>query len=241
MPTLDFLIEELVTANRILAREGVVDSFGHISVRHPDNPQRYLLSRARAPERIEREDIMEFTLEGEVVDAQGRRPYLERFIHGAIYESRPEVVSVVHNHSLSVIPFGITSTPVKPLMHVCACIGHNVPIWDSRDNFGDTSLLVEDMAMGRDLAKLVGNGQTALMRGHGAVVTGPSIRHVVNTSVYLEVNARLQMQAMPMGEIRFLSPGEIDKYNARTGPFTLNRPWENWCRRAGREMQPWDG
>src|SRR5215470_16795778 len=123
MAKIDKLREELVTANRVLAREGIVDSFGHISARHPDNPQHYLLSRARAPDCIEEADIMEFTLDGEPVDAQGRAPYLERHIHGALYEARPDVHSVVHNHSPSVIPFGITSRKLKPLMHMTANIG----------------------------------------------------------------------------------------------------------------------
>ena len=130
MPKLDRLLEELVTANRILAREGVVDSFGHVSARHPDDPQRFLLSRARAPDCIEADDIMEFTLDGTAVDARGRAPYLERFIHGALYESRPDVHGVVHNHSPSTIPFGVTGEPIRPLMHMGASIGHTVPIWD---------------------------------------------------------------------------------------------------------------
>jgi HCOMODA/2-hydroxy-3-carboxy-muconic semialdehyde decarboxylase len=237
MPKLDYLIEELVTANRILAREQVVDSFGHISVRHPDNPQRYLLSRSRAPERIEAADIMEFTLDGNPIDAKGRAPYLERFIHGALYEARPDVMSVIHNHSESVIPFGVTGKKIKPIYHMGASVGHDVPVWDSHDQFGDTALLVENMAMGRDLAKLVGAGATALMRGHGATVAGRNIRHAVYIAVYLEVNARLQKQAMDMGEIKFLTPGEIDKVAERTGPYGINRAWENWCRRAGRTMQ----
>jgi len=145
MAKLDYLIEELVTGNRILAREGVVDSFGHISVRHPDNPQRYLLSRSRAPDCIEPDDIMEFTLDGAPVDARGRAPYLERFIHGALYEARPDVMSVVHNHSESVIPFGVTGKKIKPIFHMGASIGHEVPVWDSHDHFGDTALLVENM------------------------------------------------------------------------------------------------
>src|SRR5215510_11998713 len=147
MPKLDWIIEELVTANRILAREGIVDSFGHISVRHPDNPKRYLLSRSRAPDCIEASDIMEFTLEGDPVDAKGRAPYLERYIHGALYEARPEVMSVVHNHSESTIPYGVTGHKMRPLMHVCGSIGHQVPIWDSHKKFGDTDLLVTSMAM----------------------------------------------------------------------------------------------
>jgi HCOMODA/2-hydroxy-3-carboxy-muconic semialdehyde decarboxylase len=231
------IIEELVTANRILANEGIVDSFGHVSVRHPERKDRYLLSRARAPERIEAADIVEFTLEGEPVDLKGRSPYTERFIHGAIYEARPEIQSVVHNHSPSTIPFGITSKKLKPLLHMCASIGHDVPLWDSHDKFGDTSLLVDSMAMGRDLAKRLGKGRSALMRGHGAVVAGTSIRHAVFISIYLEVNAKLQMQAMQMGKIKHLTRGEIDKVIARTKSYTLDRAWENWARRAGREMQ----
>lgn len=238
MPALEFLVEELVTANRILAREGVVDSFGHISVRHPQDPQRYLLSRARAPDCIENDDIMEFTLDGTPIDARGRAPYLERFIHGALYEARPDVMSVVHNHSESVIPFGVVSTAtIKPIFHMGASIGPEVPVWDSHDHFGDTALLVDSMDMGRDLAKLLGAGRTALMRGHGATVAGRSIRHAVYISVYLEVNARLQQQAMRMGEVKFLTPGEVRKVADRTGSYGINRAWENWCRRAERRFQ----
>jgi HCOMODA/2-hydroxy-3-carboxy-muconic semialdehyde decarboxylase len=237
MAKLDFLIEELVTANRILAREGVVDSFGHVSVRHPDHPQHYLLSRSRAPDLIEKDDIMEFALDGTAVDGRGRAAYLERFIHGALYEARPDVMSVVHNHSESVIPFGATGRKIQPVFHMGALIGHEVPIWDSHDHFGDTALLVENMDMGRDLAKLIGAGGTALMRGHGATVASSSIRRAVYISVYLEVNARLQKQAMDMGEVKFLTSGEVDKVVAGTGPYGINRAWENWCRRAGRLFQ----
>jgi HCOMODA/2-hydroxy-3-carboxy-muconic semialdehyde decarboxylase len=236
MSNLSALFEELVTANRILAREGVVDSFGHVSARHPDNPQRFFLSRARAPDCIEAGDIMEFTLAGEPVDPRGRAPYLERFIHGGAYEARPDVNSVVHNHSPSVIPFGVTDRRLKPLLHMCANIGHEVGIWDSHDKFGDTALLVENVEMGRDLARAIGPRRTILMRGHGATIVAPNVRHAVFISVYLEVNAKLQMQAMAMGDIKFLTDGEVDKVIARTGPYTLNRAWENWCRRAGRPV-----
>jgi len=236
MTKLERLKEELVTANRILAREGVVDSFGHVSVRHPDNPGRFLLSRARAPDCIEESDLMEFTLEGEPIDAGGRAPYLERFIHGGLYEARRDVSSVVHNHSPSVIPFGVTGRKLMPLLHMCANIGHQVPIWDSRDQFGDTALLVDSVAMGRDLARAMGAGRTVLMRGHGATILGTTIRQAVFISIYLELNAKLQMQAMAMGEIKFLSAGEVDKIIARTGPYSINRAWENWCRRADRPV-----
>jgi HCOMODA/2-hydroxy-3-carboxy-muconic semialdehyde decarboxylase len=237
MDKLAYVLEELVTGNRILAREGVVDSFGHISVRHPDNPKHFLLSRARAPDMIEKDDIMEFTLDGTPVDAKGRNPYLERFIHGAMFEARSDVNSVVHNHSESVIPFGVSSKRIKPIFHMGASVGHEVPVWDIHDHFGDTSLLVENMDMGRDLAKLMGQKSTALMRGHGATVVGRNIRHAVYISVYLEVNARLQQQAMAMGEVKYLTKGEVDNVISRTADFGINRAWENWCRRAGRPFQ----
>src|SRR5258708_19406917 len=232
MTKLELLMEEIVTANRILAREGVVDSFGHVSARHPDNPQRFLLSRARAPDCIEVGDIMEFTLEGAPVDAAGRAPYLERFIHGGIYEARPDVHAVVHNHSPSVIPFGVTGAKLKPLLHMCANIGHEVPIWDSHDKFGDTALLVDSVDMGRDLAPPMRSGRTVLIRGHGATVLGPTVRQAVFISIYLELNAKLQMQAMAMGDIKFLTAGGVDKLRARTRPYSLNPAGENWGRRA---------
>jgi HCOMODA/2-hydroxy-3-carboxy-muconic semialdehyde decarboxylase len=234
MSKFDDLIEELVTANRILASQGIVDSFGHVSARHPDNPKRYLLSRARAPERVETADIMEFTLESEPIDAKGRTPYVERFIHGAAYEARPEVMAVIHNHSAGVIPFGVTGRKLKPIMHTCATIGHEVPIWDQRRKFGDTDMLVSNMAMGRDLAKTLGKSRTSLMRGHGCVVVGDNLRATVFTAIYLEVNAKLQMQAEEMGKVKFLSKGEVDKVAAATTGVWFNRTWENWCRHAGR-------
>jgi HCOMODA/2-hydroxy-3-carboxy-muconic semialdehyde decarboxylase len=206
-------------------------------VRHPDNPQRYLLSRARAPDCIEVEDIVEYELDGAAIDARGRAPYRERFIHGAIYEARPDVQSVVHNHSPSVIPFGVTTNRLRPLMHVCAHMGHEVPTWDSQTRFGDSTLLVESMEMGRDLAKLLGRRPTALMRGHGCVAVGSSIQHAVYIAIYLELGAKLQMQAMAMGGIKFLTEGEIDRIAARMGPYSLNRTWENWCRRANRPIR----
>jgi ribulose-5-phosphate 4-epimerase/fuculose-1-phosphate aldolase len=235
MSKLSDLIEEIVTANRILASQGIVDSFGHVSVRHPTRPDRYLLSRARAPERVEAADIMEFTLEGEPVDAKGRKPYLERFIHGAAYEMRPDVMSVIHNHSPGTIPYGITGRKMRPVMHMCATIGYEVPIWDQFTKFGDTNLLVESMAMGRDLAKKLGKGRTALMRGHGAIVVGHELRATVYTAVYLELNAKLQMQAESMSKkVRFLTKGEQKKVSDTTTPANINRAWENWCRKVDR-------
>jgi ribulose-5-phosphate 4-epimerase/fuculose-1-phosphate aldolase len=233
---LETLIEDLVVANRILANENVVDAFGHVSVRHPEDAGRYFLSRAKAPELVEAGDIMEFTLDGTAIDACGRKPYLERFIHGALYEARPDIQSVVHNHSRSVIPYTITSEKLRPVVHSCATIGHEGPVWDAQDTFGDTDLLISNMAMGRDLARVVGDGSAALMRGHGCTVVGRSIREAVYTAVYLEVNAELQWKASHFGKMKFLTPGEIEKINARLGQAKsgegYDRSWEYW-RRAG--------
>jgi len=235
--------EELVTANRILANERVLDSFGHVSIRHPDIPGHFLLSRARAPEVIEAGDLMEFTLEGEIIGPEPGKPYSERFIHGAIYEARPEVMSVVHNHSPSVIPFSVTDQKMRPLMHMCAPIGGDIPNWDIRTRFGDcTNLLVTSMEMGRDLAAHLGDRNVSLMRGHGSVVVGRSLREAVFTSVYMELNADMQIKALGMGKINFLSDGEIGAITAGRKGFTFERGWENWCNRVGRPYLPgeWD-
>jgi ribulose-5-phosphate 4-epimerase/fuculose-1-phosphate aldolase len=241
MNLLDECLEELVTANHILAREGVVDSFGHISIRHPENPEHYILSCSRAPECIKVDDLMAFTLEGEPVDARGRDPYAERAIHGSVYEARADISAVVHNHSPNVIPFGVTGTCLKPLLHMAAGMGTNVPIWDSRTKFGDTTLLVTTMGMGRDLAVMLADNRAALMRGHGCVVVGKSVREVVFSSIYLEMNAELQFKAAMLGDISFLSDGEVDAILKRRGPYTFERAWERWCRRAGRPYEPAPG
>lgn len=235
--------EELVTANRILARERVVDSFGHVSIRDPERPDRYVLSRARAPECIEAEDLMEFSLDGAPLDAVGPTPYAERFIHGAVYEARPAARAVVHLHSPSVIPFSVTAAPLSPIMHMCAGIGAAVPTWDSHRRFGDTNLLVTTMEMARDLAAALGDRPAILMRGHGAVVAGASLREVVFNSIYLELNADLEMKARALGEVTFLTDGEIAAVLRTRGSFTFERAWEHWCRRAGRryDARPMEG
>ncbi len=225
-------LRELAIANRILAREGVVDAFGHISMRHPTDPDRYLLSRSRAPELITPDDIMEFSLDGAALDPRDRTPYGERFIHGAIYEQRPEVNSVVHNHSHELIPFSVTDAPLRPIAHVCGVIGANIPTWDIADNFGETDHLVVNMEQGRDLAATLGAGQVALMRGHGSVVAAANLKEAVMTAVYLQVNAKLQLQALQLGAPKFLSPIEIEKCTARQmSPLGMDRAWEYWVSR----------
>jgi HCOMODA/2-hydroxy-3-carboxy-muconic semialdehyde decarboxylase len=236
-------LEELVTANRILAHEGIVDAFGHASIRHPAHPDRFCLSRARAPECIEAQDILQFALDGSPLEAAGPKPYAERFIHGAIYEARPDVRAVVHNHSPGVIPFGVTAVRLRPIMHMCASMGGEVPVWDSRTSFGDTNLLVTNMAIARDLAASLGSRPVALMRGHGCVVAGGSLREVVFNAIYLELNAVLQQRASALGDVTFLSDGEVRAVLATRSSFTFERAWEYWCRRAGRpyDERPMDG
>lgn len=231
---LDRVIADLVIANRILAREGVVDAFGHISVRHPERPDRYLMARSRAPELVTADDLMVFELDGTPVDPKGRQPYAERPIHSGLYAARPDVQSVVHNHSYDVIPFGVTRAQLRPMIHVAAPMGATIPVWDIRDKFGDGDMLVVTEAQGRDLAQTVGQGSVALMRGHGCVIASQSIKLAVMTAVYTQVNARLQIEAMRLGEPKFLTQGEIDAMTKRQQtPIASDRAWEYWRARVG--------
>src|SRR4029079_16426103 len=202
------IITELVVANRILAREDVVDAYGHVSVRNPEAPERFFLAHSKSPALIEAADIVEHTLDGQALRKDPRPLYLEGFIHAAIYEARPEVMAVVHAHAEDVLPFTITKARLRPVIHSGAFIGAEVPVWDIAEQFGErTNLLVTDMAQGRDLAKrLVGNN-VALMRGHGFAAAARSLIDVVRMSVYLPRNARVQHKAMQLGELNALSAG----------------------------------
>ncbi|MGH7308615.1 MAG: class II aldolase/adducin family protein [Candidatus Rokuibacteriota bacterium] len=225
------LVEDLVAANRILAAQGVVDAWGHVSVRHDRDPARYLMSRSLAPELVTADDIVEHDLDSVAVDAQGRSLYLERFIHGEIYRARPDVQAVVHHHSPSVIPFGVSGRPLRPIYHMAAFLGEDTPIFEIRAFGGMTDLLVRDPALGRALAQTLGRRTAALLRGHGAVVVGPTIQHAVARSVYMEMNARLQQQAIALGSVTYLEPEEARRADA-TVSGTYARPWELWKRRA---------
>ena len=237
-------VDDLIAANRILSHEGVIDSFGHVSRRHPDRPSHFLMSRARAPSLVVEEDLMEFDAGGAPVDAAGRHPYVERFIHAAVYEARPDIGSVVHDHSHEIIPFGISDVPLRPVSHIGGLIGETVPIWDVAERFGaDTNLLVTSMAMGRDLAARLGQGAALLMRGHGAVAAGPSIRGAVVAAVMLNLQARLLTDAIRLGgAVRPLSPGEVAAtartFDAAVPGDATGRTWEYWCARAGVPFHP---
>jgi ribulose-5-phosphate 4-epimerase/fuculose-1-phosphate aldolase len=225
-------LDDLVAANRILASEGVVDGFGHVSVRHPERADRFLLACSRAPALVTREDLIVHDLAGEALDGERRPLYAERFIHSALYEMRPDIGAVVHNHSHAVIPFSVTGVPIRPLFHLAGVIGATLPVWDIRAKFGETNMLVTSQEQGRDLAASVGSGRVALMRGHGCVVAASGVREAVMIAIYLQVNASLQMEALRLGTPTYLSPGEIER-TGRISPLGLDRALEYWRRRAG--------
>jgi ribulose-5-phosphate 4-epimerase/fuculose-1-phosphate aldolase len=226
---------ELVMANRIVAHLKLVDSFGHVSVRDPENPQRFFMSRSRAPSLVTKEDILEFNLDGTPVDSRGFRPYLERFIHGALFRARPDVMAVCHNHAHELLPLAVTKTAMRPALHSASVIGHEVPVWDIRDEFGDTNLLVTSNEMGDSLARAVGKGRAALMRGHGCVIAGRSVQDAVFTTFYLRLNAEVLIKAISMGlDITFLSSREVELAGElHTQPQSQGRAWEEWCSQSG--------
>jgi ribulose-5-phosphate 4-epimerase/fuculose-1-phosphate aldolase len=226
------LIDKLVVANRILYDQGVVDGFGHVSVRHDHSPAHFLLARNMAPALVRRDDIVTFDQEGTALDANGRRVYLERFIHGEIYRVRPDVQAVVHSHSPSVIPFGVTRQSLRPVFHMSGFLGQGTALFDIRDTAGDTDMLVSNGELGKALAAALGSRSTVLMRGHGSTVVGTSIEQVVYRAIYAEVNAKLQMQAMGLGEVTYLNEQEAAKA-AATNDTQLARVWELWSRRVG--------
>lgn len=228
------VLRDLVIANRILAHEQVVDAYGHVSVRHPERPDRFFLSCSRSPELVSLDDILEYDLDCNPIDQKGKGQYTERPIHGGIYKSRPDVQSVIHNHAYEIIPFTVTKgVALKPLLHTSAGLGATIPVWDIRQNFGDTNLLVTTMAQGGDLAATLGRNRVVLMRGHGSAVAGISLQDAVHTAYYLKVNAQLQERAMRMGsDIVYLSDGEIAEMN-KNAAGGHPRAWEYWSRRAG--------
>jgi HCOMODA/2-hydroxy-3-carboxy-muconic semialdehyde decarboxylase len=226
------LIEDLVVANRVLALEGLFDAYGHVSVRHPGNPNRYLMSRSLAPALVTANDIMEYDLDSNPIDPKGRRSVLERFIHGEIYRVRPDVKAVIHSHSPTVVPFSVTQVPLRPVMHNATFLWVGVPVWEIRDAGGPgTDMLVRNAALGKSLAATLGDKPVALMRGHGNVVVGPDIQMAVRYAYYTEVNARLQATAIGLGgPITYISAEEGAARDKNPGDFA--RAWELWKKQA---------
>ncbi len=224
--------EELAIANHILSGEEVVDAFGHISARHPDRSDRFLLSEAVSPSAVKPENILELTLDGEVVSGEMRKSYLERFIHAGIYASRPDVGAVVHNHSQDIIPYGVTGTEIRPLIHTAGAIGAIVPVWDIADRFGDTSLLVTNIDCAHDLATKLANHTAVLMRGHGVTVVGNGVREAVLVAIYLQINARLDWRARQLGTVKYLSDAEILlSRDALLGEGPARRAWDYYAQK----------
>ena len=227
-------IEDIVAANRILSDQGVVDGFGHVSARHEEDAARFLLARSMAPGLVTADDILEFDLTGNALDPHGRTLYVERFIHSEIYKADPEIKAIVHSHSPSIIPFGVTSVPLRPIYHMSSFLGAGVPIFEIRHTGGPaTDMLIRDPELGAALAKSIGKSAVVLMRGHGNVVVGDSVQQVVFRAIYTEVNAKLQAEALRLGagEVDFLNSEEAAKATA-TNNAVLSRPWELRKRQA---------
>jgi HCOMODA/2-hydroxy-3-carboxy-muconic semialdehyde decarboxylase len=232
-------ITDLVLANHIIADQGVVDGFGHISVRSAKNPNHYFISRSRAPALVSADDIMEYDLDDRPIDARGRASYLERFIHSEIYKARPDVQSVIHSHSPGVIPFGVSDVPLKPISHMGGFLVREVPVFEIREVGGnETDMLIRNMTLGAALAKKLGSGTVVLMRGHGDTVVGNSIKTAVFHAIYTELNARLQTEALRLGKnVTFLNEVEASKIGEQNDKL-VDRPWEIWKNQALSHAQP---
>ena len=237
---LDEAREQLARANRMIANEGVLDAFGHVTMRHPSDPGRYLMSRSRAPELVQPEDIHEFTLDSQIVKPIKERLYSERVIHGEIYKARPEVNAVCHHHASSILPFCISGAPLKPVYHLGATIGDAAPFWDARDDFGDTTLIVAKPEEGASLARALGRHWIVLMRRHGATVAGTTLQELVFRTIYIARNAALQIQAHGLGHVSPLNAEETKlagDYNLQPTPIT--RAWEYWSVRLDKAEGVW--
>jgi ribulose-5-phosphate 4-epimerase/fuculose-1-phosphate aldolase len=227
------LLDDLVAANRILAHQGILDAFGHVSIRHPNNPGRYLMSRWLAPALVTAEDIVEYDLESVALSHPDVHLYSERFIHGEIYKVRSDVHAIVHSHSPTVVPFGVTQAPFRPILHNAAFLGDFVPVFDIREKFGPTDMLVNRKERGTELARVLGQHTTALMRGHGDVVVGSNIQNVVWRAYYTEINARMLAQAIALGggPIMYLSAEEAALTDVSMKRVEA-RPWKLWKQKA---------
>jgi len=226
------LLDDIVAANRILYDQGVVDGFGHVSARHDKDPTRYLLSRSMAPALVTSADIMEFDLDSNAIDARGRTPYLERFIHGEIYKVRPDVMAIVHSHSPAVLPFADTDVKLRPMNHIAGFLGEGPPVFEIRGTAGaESDMLVRDNKIGEALAKTLGSNAILLMRGHGSVAAAQSVKHVVFRAIYTEVNARTEIQALTIGKPDFLNAKEAAAA-MKTNDGLVERPWALWKQRV---------
>ena len=226
------LVEDLVAGSRILAMYEVLDAYGHISARSDRRPEHFIMSRSRAPALVTAADLMELGPDSEPAGKDARKGFIERYIHGEIYRTRPDVMAVVHSHSPSVIPFGATRTKLRPIYHMGSFLWSGAPVFDIRNQRQDNDLLIRDRPLGKALAEALGSCTCVLMRGHGMTVVGDSIPEAVFRAIYTEMNARLQIQATQLeGPIEFLSEQEGRRSSA-ANRGTLERPWELWKAKA---------
>jgi HCOMODA/2-hydroxy-3-carboxy-muconic semialdehyde decarboxylase len=236
--SLDEVRYELALASRILANEGVLDAFGHVSIRHPDDPGRYFLPRSRSPQLVEPNDVLEYTLDSEPVSAPSEKQFAERVIHGCIYEARPDVMAVCHHHAAAIMPFCIASVPIVPVFHLGAAGGDDMTFWDQHDEFGDTNLLVCKPEEGRSLARALGQRPAILMTHHGATVVGRDVKELVSRCIFMCQNAQYQLQAHMLGKVAPMSSGEVKLAGTINSlPNVVGRTWEYWTMRldyAGR-------
>lgn len=226
------MVTDLVYANRILYDQQVVDGLGHVSVRNPDQPDSFLLSCNRAPGLVKAEDIVCYSLDGQAISQTRERPYLERFIHGEIFRARPDVMAVVHSHSPSVIPFGVTKTALRPVFHMAGFLGQGSAQFEMQDHAGDSDMLIREPYLGAALARSLGQHSCVLMRGHGSTVVGHSLYQVVYRAIYAEVNAKLQLQAMGIGDVHYLNEAEA-RLASDTNDGQIQRSWNLWKGRIG--------
>jgi ribulose-5-phosphate 4-epimerase/fuculose-1-phosphate aldolase len=231
-------IDDLVIANHILVDQGVLDGFGHVSVRSAKNPGHYFISRSRAPGLVSATDIMEYDFDDHPIEARGRSSYLERFIHSEIYKVRPDVQAIVHSHSPAIIPFGVSDVPLKPVSHMGGFLIREVPIFEIREAGGnETDMLIRNKELGAALAKKLGSATVVLMRGHGDTVVGQSIKHAVFHAIYAEFNARIEADALRLGgKVTFLNEAEASKIGA-VNDSIVERPWEIWKSQALSRLQ----
>jgi HCOMODA/2-hydroxy-3-carboxy-muconic semialdehyde decarboxylase len=227
------VVEDLVVANRILAHEGILDAYGHVSVRDPRNPNRYLVARSVAAEFVTAADIVAYDLDSNPVQANAPVGFIERYIHGQIYKARPDVMAIVHTHSPAVIPFSVSTVPLRPVFHMAAFLAQGAPVWDPEATTDPAAnqVLVRTNALGASLAATLGNRTVVLLRGHGAVVAARDVTVAVKDAIYLDANARIQSAAIALGgPITYISPKEMEGMSQ--APGDLDRAWDYWRRRA---------
>jgi HCOMODA/2-hydroxy-3-carboxy-muconic semialdehyde decarboxylase len=225
-------LEDLAAASRILVDQGVFDAAGHVSMRHPNDPARFLMSRSLAPEMVTADDIMQFDLDCNAIDAQGRRGFIERYLHGEIYRARPDVMAAAHSHSPSVIAFGLTQTPLRAMYHNAAFLAAGVPVFDIREKFGTTDIVISDAAKGAALAAVLADKSVALLRAHGMIAVAPSLPVVVFRAIFTVANAQILQQALALGGPIAALDEEEGRIADIVNVETVGRSWDMWKRRV---------